>query len=134
MAKKYGETLEVVSGQTADAAETVTEQVAAGTAAAFEKTQADVKANMEKALKTTEELVAFGQGNLEAFVKAGQVWAAGVQDLTKSVAATAQAQLDETLATMKTLAGIRTLKDAVDLQTSFARASVEKAVAELCGT
>ena len=77
-----------------------------------------------------ELLVAFGQGNLEAFLKAGQIWAAGVQDLSKAVTATAQAQLDETLATVKALAGVKSLKDAVDLQTTLARASVEKAVAE----
>ena len=35
-------------------------------AAGFEKTQAKVKESMEKAMKTAEEFVAFGQGNLEA--------------------------------------------------------------------
>lgn len=81
-------------------------------------------------IKTTEDLVAFSQGNLEAFVKAGQIWAAGVQDLSKSVAATAQAQMEEALATVKALAGVKSLKEAVDLQTSLARASVEKVVTE----
>ena len=38
---------------------------------------------MEKAMKTAEELVSFGQGNVEALVKAGQIWAEGVQDLSK---------------------------------------------------
>jgi phasin family protein len=85
---------------------------------------------MDKAVTTTEELVAFGQGNLEAFVKAGQIWATGMQDLSRTVAATAQAQLDETLATVKAFAGVKTLKDAVDLQATLARASVEKAMAE----
>jgi hypothetical protein len=42
-------------------------------------------------MKTAEEFVVFGQGNVEALVKSGQIWAAGVQDLTKQVAATAQA-------------------------------------------
>ena len=46
-------------------------------AAGFEKTQAKVKEGMEKAMKTAEEFVAFSQGNLEALVKSGQIWAAG---------------------------------------------------------
>ena len=42
-------------------------------------------------MKTAEELMAFSQGNLEAMVKSGQIWAAGVQDIGKLMAATAQA-------------------------------------------
>ena len=51
------------------------------------------KATMEKTVKTAEEFVSFSQGNVEALMKAGQIWAAGVQDLNKSFAATAQAQM-----------------------------------------
>ena len=81
-------------------------------------------------MKTAEDLVTFGQGNFEAFAKAGQIWAAGVQDLGKQVAATAQAQMDQTVATFKALAGVKSFKEAVDLQSSLARSTVEKAVAE----
>jgi len=72
-------------------------------AAGFEKTQAKMKEGVEKAMKTAEEFVTFGQGNLEAFVKSGQIWAAGVQDLQKQMAATAQAQFEETVATFKAI-------------------------------
>ncbi|HEX5325102.1 MAG TPA: phasin family protein, partial [Acetobacteraceae bacterium] len=64
--------------------------------AGFEKTQTRVKAGMDKAMQTAEEFVAFGQGNLEALVKSGQIWTSGVQDLGKQVAATAQASFEET--------------------------------------
>jgi len=99
-------------------------------AAGFEKTQARVKEGVEKAMKTAEEFVAFGQGNLEALMKSGQIWASGVQDLSKQVAATAQASFEETLSTFKAMASVKSLKDAIDLQTSFARSTMEKAVSE----
>ena len=99
-------------------------------ASQLDKTSAEVKANMDKAMKTAEELVSFGQGNLEALVKSGQIWAAGVQDLGKQFAASAQAQVDQTMATWKALAGVKSLKEAMELQTTLARSSVEKAVAE----
>lgn len=95
-----------------------------------ETTTSEVKSNMDNAMKTAEELVSFGQGNLEALVKSGQIWAAGVQDLGKQVAASAQAQMDHTMATLKALATAKSLREAMELQTSLARASVEKAVAE----
>lgn len=95
-----------------------------------DKATSEVKANMEKAMKTAEELVSFGQGNLEAMVKCSQIWAAGVQDLSKQMAASAQAQMDQTMATLKALATAKSLKEAVELQSSLARSSMEKAVAE----
>lgn len=101
-----------------------------GAVAGLEKTQAEVKANMEKAMKTAEEMLSFGQGNLEAVMKSGQIWVAGVQDLSKTFAATAQAQLDHTVSTWKALAGVKSLKEAIDLQSNLARSSVETAVAE----
>ena len=101
-----------------------------GAVAGIEKTQAEVKANMDKAIKTAEEFVSFGQGNMEAMIKSSQIWAAGIQDLSKSFAATAQAQMDQTVATWKALAGVKSLKEAVELQTNLARASVEAAMTE----
>jgi phasin family protein len=95
-----------------------------------EKTQSDMKAQMEKMLKTTQELMTFGQGNLEAFVKSGQIWSAGVQDLSKNLASTAQAQLTEAVATAKTFAAVKSINELVDLQAAYLRGSIEKAVAE----
>jgi phasin family protein len=99
-------------------------------AAGIETAQTSVKEGMEKAMKTAEEFVAFSQGNVEAFVKSGQIWAAGVQDLTKQVAATAQATLDETMSTFKAMTSVKSLKDAMDLQASFARSALEKTMTE----
>jgi len=101
-----------------------------GAAAGFEKTQAEVKANMEKAMKTAEEFMSFGQGNVEAVLKSGQIWAEGVQEFGKTFAATAQAQLEQSMNTWKALAGVKSLKEVLDLQTNLARGAVEAAVAE----
>jgi phasin family protein len=98
--------------------------------AGFTETQAKVKEGMDKAMKTAEELMAFSQGNLEALVKSGQVWASGVQDIGKLMAANAQSSFDETLSTFKALSSVKSFKDAFDLQSNFARATLEKTLAE----
>jgi phasin family protein len=85
---------------------------------------------MDKAIKTAEEFVSFGQGNVEALMKSSQIWVAGVQDLSKHFAATAQTQFDETMSTFKALSSVKSLKEAMELQSKLAHASVEKAVAE----
>ena len=88
------------------------------------------KYTMENAIKSTEEIVSFGQGNVEAIMKSSQIWATGVQDLGKHFAATAQAQLDETMATVKALSSVKSLKEAMDMQSALAKTAMEKMLAE----
>ena len=135
MAKKSGETAVAVSAPVAEpeqvqvpAAEAASSVITTGQAAEVEKIQTQETTNM--AIKTAEDFVAFSQGNLEAVVKAGQIWAAGVQDLSKTFAATAQASVEETMATVKALSGVKSLKEAMELQSTLARTSLEKVVTE----
>lgn len=81
-------------------------------------------------MKTTEQFITFGQGNVEAFVKTSQIVASGLQDLTKQLAANAQATMDETLSTMRAMTTVRSLKEAMELQASLARSTFEKAVSQ----
>ena len=81
-------------------------------------------------VKTAEELVIFGQGNVEAVIKSGQVLATGVQMLTKQMAATAQANLEETISTLKAIATARSVREALDLQAALARSTIEKAMTQ----
>lgn len=105
-------------------------QSAATATASLEQAQAQMKEGYTRVMKSAEQFVQFGQGNVDAMVKSTQILAAGLQDLTKHVAATAQANMDETVSTFRALTGVKSLKEAVELQTSFARTSFEKAVAE----
>ena len=103
----------------------------AGGIAGIATTMREVKSQMEnKMMKTAADLVAFNQGNVEALLRSGQIWVAGVQDLGKQVVATAQAQFDETVSTFKAMAAAKSLKEAFDLQSTLARNSLDKAVAE----
>jgi phasin family protein len=81
-------------------------------------------------MKTTEEFVAFGQANAEALMKSGQIWATGVQELTKQFATTAKASFEESVSTMKAITTAKSVKEAMELQSCFAKTAFEKAVAE----
>jgi len=121
---------EQATNQTIDASVTNLNDGIAKATAGFEATQVKMKEGMEKAMKTAEELVAFNQGNVEAIVKSSQIWASGVQDLSKHFAAAAQASMDQSMAAFRALTSVRSLKDAIELQTSFARSALEKTMAE----
>jgi phasin family protein len=96
----------------------------------FETSQVKMKESVEKAMKTAEEMVSFSQGNLEAFVKASQIFATGMQDISKHLAASSKASMEDSVTFTKSLMGVKSVKEAVDLQSGYAKASVEKAVSE----
>ena len=92
--------------------------------------QAQGKTGMEQAMKHAEQILAFSQGNVEAMMKSSQIWASGLQDLSRQITATAQASFQDNVSMLRSLTAIRTLQDAVALQTTAARTAMEKALAE----
>jgi phasin family protein len=102
---------------------------AAQASASVAEAQTKIKDGMEKAMKTAEEMVAFSQGTFEAFTKSSQIWTAGVQDISKEVAASAQASMDETVGMLKALTSVKSLKEAMELQSSLVKSAFEKAMA-----
>lgn len=105
-------------------------QAEATAAAAASETQAPTKSGMEQAMKHAEQILAFSQGNVEAMMKSSQIWASGLQDLSRQITATAQASFQDNVSMLRSLTAIRTLQDAVALQTTAARTAMEKAMAE----
>ena len=114
---------------TADIVAAVTAEVVE-VASPVKPTRPTITQGMKSMMKTTEDFVAFGQANLEAFVKSGQIWSAGVQELTKQFATSAKASFDESVSTFKAISTAKSVKEAMDLQSSFAKAALEKAMAE----
>ena len=106
------------------------EPLVEGGTAAVAQTRVRVQQGMERAMRTAEEVVAFGQGNVAALVRSGQIWAAGLQDLGKQVAATAQEQIADTMNAFKAIAGAKSVRDAIEAQAVLARNTIEKTVAE----
>jgi phasin family protein len=85
---------------------------------------------MTNSFKASEDFVNFGTGAFNALVKSGQIWAEGVQALASDIAATTQARLEETAATVKSLTEAKTVQDLLALQTAAVRHSVEKAMTD----
>ena len=135
-------TTAIENAQTAQAS--ITDAAEAGTAratAAFtagladasahlEKSSAQMRAQIGQAMKSAQDVAGFNKETIEAIVKSGQIWATGMQDLSRQFAATAQGQLEHALTTFKALSTLRSLKDIADLQSGFARAAMETAMTQ----
>jgi len=98
--------------------------------AGLEQAQATMRTSMEKAMKTGEEMISFGQGNFEAVTRASQIFATGMQDLTQHYAATAKASMEEAMSSFKALSSAKSIKDAMEIQSQLMRGMFEKAVSQ----
>jgi len=98
--------------------------------ASLGQAQAHLKEGYSKAMKTAEQIAKFHQGNLEAMMKSSQILATGLTDISKHVASSAQANMEETMSNFRALTSVKSLKEAFDLQAGFARTAMEKAMSE----
>ena len=112
-------------------AETATATTSSSTViAALGQAKTNIEQGVTRAMSTTEQITQFHQGNMEAMVKAGQIWATGLQDLTKHFASNAQATMEETMSTFRAMTTAKSLKEAFELQSTFAKTAMEKALSE----
>ena len=95
------------------------------------------KDNVQAALKagnvafsSYEDVLLFSKENVEALVKSSSIFARGFQDISKTFAALAQEQIEESVSVGKALMGAKSFKDVVDLSTSISKSSFDKLVAE----
>lgn len=92
------------------------------------------KDNVEKAstafFKGYDEFSVMSKGNVEAVVKAGSIYARGLEDLSKTVMAMTQSQFEASVAAAKAVLGCTSLRQMVDLQTDLARTNFDKFVAD----
>lgn len=82
------------------------------------------------AFKTYEELSKFQKDNYEAYVSASTILAKGLETVGRTWADFANEQLESAAQTAKALLGAKTLREAVDVQSEWAKASFDRFVAE----
>jgi len=85
---------------------------------------------MKTMINSNTDFAAIGKDNLEAFTTSSKIWTAGVQDLSKQFAASAMASLEESVAAFKALTTVKSVKEAIELQTIYGKSAVTKALAE----
>lgn len=77
-----------------------------------------------------DDIVAFNQNTLDAFVASGTVVAKGFETLTKQYVSFASESFEEAIDAGKKIVAAKTVNEAVDMQTKLAKAAWEKAVVE----
>lgn len=80
--------------------------------------------------KASSGAVELGRGNLEAMAQSAQAYLAGMQDLSRRYLEAVQGLTQHTLEGARTFAGVKSLKDAMAIQASLTRGSIERALGE----
>ena len=96
---------------------------------AISDAQAKASAAFDKSAEFAAEASEFARGNVEALVESGKVYAAGVQDLTKSYVEEARSALETLTADAQELAAVRTPLELIQLQSKLARRNFDALVA-----
>ena len=84
----------------------------------------------QTAYKSFEEMSKLQKDNWDAVVAASQIWAKGAEVIGKAWMGLAQETLETAATTAKAMVGVKTLREAVDLQADFAKGNFDKFVAE----
>ncbi|MDJ0608620.1 MAG: phasin family protein [Kiloniellales bacterium] len=117
--------------------ETVEAVVEAGTVAATKSYDQAVAMTKEQVEKTSKAMFEgygdfsdLGQQNYEAMVKSGTIYAKGFETIGQEMMEFTRSSIEGNVSAAKAIMGAKNIKEMVDLQSEFARKSIDQAVAE----
>jgi phasin family protein len=108
----------------AETAKSTVEQFTAASSTAF-------KDGVEKTLAAINEANTYSKKNLEAVVASVTAAAKGAEALGAQAMAFSKKAFDDQVAAARSLAGAKSVQEAVELQTNFARSFLESYIAEV---
>ena len=97
---------------------------------AMTMTKEQVEKASKSVLKGYDDMTQLGQKNVEAFVAAGNVWAKGAESIGKAYFNMLQVTAEASVEATQAMFAAKTVKEAVDLQSGFAKSNAETIVSE----
>jgi len=90
-----------------------------------------IKAGFEKALKGYDAVLGFNKETAEAVAKSATVAGKGVETLNNEIYAYSKQSIEDTIAASKAIMGAKSVHEAFEFQTDFAKSAFETYVGEL---
>jgi phasin family protein len=97
----------------------------------FTASNAAFKANIEKSIAAMAELNAHSRKNLEAIISSVTAAAKGAETVGARALAFSKKSVEDQVAAAKALSGAKSIQEAVELQTGFAKTAFENMIAEV---
>jgi hypothetical protein len=128
------EAAETTTAKTASFADAGTRSFAdAGTSqlrTVMERSMEQATKAAEGSMKAAQEFAEFSRGNAETFAQVAQTWMTGTQDISRQAFAFAQSLTDHALEGARALSGVKSLKEAAEIQTTYARGTLDRVMSE----
>ena len=111
------------AGAKLDHTETVETAMKTGTAA--------LKNGFEKAAKGYDQLFGYGKDTVEAYIKSANAASKAAETLHNEIYSFSKQAIEDQIAAAKTLMGTKSVQEAFELQTDFARSAFDAYVGEM---
>ena len=112
-------------------AKTAAEKTSASAEQAFFNGAETIKAGFEKAIKNYDTVLGYGKDTVEAYMKSATVAGKGVETINSEIYAFSKDAIEESVAAGKAILGSKSLHEAFELQTDYAKTAFESYVSEL---
>src|SRR5215469_11017904 len=112
-------------------AKTAGEKAANSAETALENGAAALKTGLEKALKGYDAFLGYGKETAEAVMKSATVAGKGVESINNELDSFSKQSIEESVAATKAVMGSKSVHEAFEFQTDFAKSAFEAYVAEL---
>ena len=112
-------------------AKTAGEKATASAETVRENGAAAMKTGMEKALKGYDVFVGYGKETADAVTKSATVADKGIESINSEIYSYSKQSIEDTVAATKAVMGSKSVHEAFEFQTDFAKSAFEAYVAEL---
>ena len=107
------------------------EKATASAESALESGTAAIKTGMEKALKSYEAFAGYSKDTAEAVTKSATTAGKGLETINSEIYSYSKTSIEEAVAASKTLLGSKSVHEAFEFQTDFAKSAFEAYIAEV---
>ncbi|HVV28219.1 MAG TPA: TIGR01841 family phasin [Rhizomicrobium sp.] len=112
-------------------AKTAGEKAAATAESALENGAAALKTGLEKALKGYDAVLGYSKDTAEAYMKSATTAGKGIESINNEIYSFSKQSIEDTVAATKAVMGSKSVHEAFEFQTDFAKSAFEAYVAEL---
>jgi phasin family protein len=112
-------------------AKTAAEKTSASAETAFLNGAEVLKTGFEKAVKSYDTVLGYGKDTVEAYMKSATVAGKGIETINSEIYSYSKDAIEESIAAGKAILGSKSLHEAFELQTDYAKSAFEAYVGEL---
>src|ERR1700729_1717402 len=112
-------------------AKTAAEKTTASAETTFLNGAEAMKAGFEKAIKGYDTVLGYGKDTVEAYMKSATVAGKGIETINSEIYSFSKDAIEESIAASKAILGSKSIHEAFELQTDYAKSAFESYVGEL---